>query len=170
VKLLIQVFPDRIHVAEMERYFTKGLKGSVATVNEGNGMPTVYNLSEVWRKCGVRGVNWTSWAGVNDEWKQEPHRVRGVSPLKEKSGTPVGRSHQGGGEGGGGSYNNYLLKFKRLAFYFNNQLFLKRTKLSEASSLTILSFTVWFLWIILPHLYLLLWVFGVVATVEFASL
>jgi len=31
---------------------------------------------------------------------------------------------------------------KRLAFYFNNQLFLERTKLSEASSLTILSFTV----------------------------
>jgi len=33
-------------------------------------------------------------------------------------------------------------KFKRLAFYFDNKLFLKRTKLSEASSLTILSFSV----------------------------
>jgi len=38
--------------------------------------------------------------------------------------------------------SEYLLKFKRLAFYFDNQLFLERTKLSEASSLTILSFTV----------------------------
>ena len=38
--------------------------------------------------------------------------------------------------------SEYLLKFKCLAFYFDNQLFLKRTKLSEASRLTILSFTV----------------------------
>jgi len=38
--------------------------------------------------------------------------------------------------------NLNLLKFKRLAFYFDNQLFLKRTKLSQASSLTLLSFTV----------------------------
>jgi len=32
--------------------------------------------------------------------------------------------------------------FMRFAFYFDNQLFLERTKLSEALSLTILSFTV----------------------------
>ena len=36
----------------------------------------------------------------------------------------------------------YLLKFKRLAFYFDNQRFLERTKLCEASSLTILGFTI----------------------------
>ena len=55
VKLLTVVFPDRTHVTEMEKYFAKGLESAVPTVNEENKMPTVQNLSEVQRKCGVRG-------------------------------------------------------------------------------------------------------------------
>jgi len=39
----------------MERYFAKGLESSAPTVSKENGMPTVQNLSEVQRKCGVRG-------------------------------------------------------------------------------------------------------------------
>jgi len=39
----------------MERYFAKGLESSEPTVSEGDEMPTVQNLSEVQRKCGVRG-------------------------------------------------------------------------------------------------------------------
>ena len=38
-----------------ERYFTKGLESSALTMGEGDRMPTVQNLSEVQRKCGVRG-------------------------------------------------------------------------------------------------------------------
>ena len=52
--------PRQDYIAEMERYFAKGLESSAPTVNEGNGMPTVQNPSEVQRKCGVRGVNRTS--------------------------------------------------------------------------------------------------------------
>jgi len=44
----------------MERYFAKGLESSAPTVSEENGMPTMQNLSEVQRKCGVRGENRTS--------------------------------------------------------------------------------------------------------------
>ena len=55
VKLLTEVFPDRTHVTEMERYFAKGLESAASTVNEENKMPTVQNLSEAQRKCGVRG-------------------------------------------------------------------------------------------------------------------
>jgi len=39
----------------MERYFGNGLESSAPTVSEGDGMPTVQNLSEVQRKCRVRG-------------------------------------------------------------------------------------------------------------------
>jgi len=39
----------------MERYFAKGLESSAPTVSEGGEMPTVQNLSERQRKCGVRG-------------------------------------------------------------------------------------------------------------------
>jgi len=58
----------------------------------------------------------------------------------------------------------------RLAFYFDNQPFLERTKLSEASSLTILSFTV-----DSCELFYLIFIFyfkcfGALATLEFTSL
>jgi len=33
----------------------KGLESSAPNVSEGDGMPTVQNLSEVQRNCGVRG-------------------------------------------------------------------------------------------------------------------
>ena len=55
VKLLTEVFPDRTHVTETERYFAKGLENIAPTAKEENGIPTVENLSEVQRKCGVRG-------------------------------------------------------------------------------------------------------------------
>ena len=55
VKLLTEAFPNRTHVIETERYFAKGLENFAPTVNEETGMPTVQNLSEVQRKCGVRG-------------------------------------------------------------------------------------------------------------------
>ena len=41
VKLLTEVFPDRTHVTETERYFAKGLESAAPTVNEEKGMPTV---------------------------------------------------------------------------------------------------------------------------------
>jgi len=40
---------------ETERYFAKGLESSAPTVSEEDRMPTVQNLSEVQRKCGVKG-------------------------------------------------------------------------------------------------------------------
>ena len=47
--------PPQDHITETERYFAKGLESSVPTVSAGDRMPTVQNLSEVERKCGVRG-------------------------------------------------------------------------------------------------------------------
>ena len=38
----------------MDRYFAKGFESSAPTVSEEDRMPTVQNLSEVQRKCGVR--------------------------------------------------------------------------------------------------------------------
>jgi len=52
--------PRQDHVAKTERYFAKGLESSALTVNEESEMPTVQNLSEVQRKCGVRDENRTS--------------------------------------------------------------------------------------------------------------
>jgi len=52
--------PRQDHVAETERYFTMGLESSAPTVNEESKMVTVQNLSEVQRKCGVKGENRTS--------------------------------------------------------------------------------------------------------------
>jgi len=54
-----QSVPQQDHIIEKERYFTKGLENSAPTVSEENGMMTVQNLSEVQRKCGVRGGNRT---------------------------------------------------------------------------------------------------------------
>jgi len=47
--------PRQDHITETERYFARGLESSAPTVSEGDRMPTVHNLSEVQRKCGVRG-------------------------------------------------------------------------------------------------------------------
>jgi len=43
------------HITETERYFAKGLESSALNVSEEDRMPTVQNLSEVQRKCRVRG-------------------------------------------------------------------------------------------------------------------
>jgi len=47
--------PRQDHTIETERYFAKGLESSAPTVSEENRMPTVQNLSELQRKCGVQG-------------------------------------------------------------------------------------------------------------------
>jgi len=47
--------PRQDHTTETERYFAKGLESSAPTVSEEDRMPTVQNLSEVQRKCGVKG-------------------------------------------------------------------------------------------------------------------
>ena len=57
MKLLTEVFPDRTHVIEMERYFATGLEDAMPTMKEGNRMTNVHNLSEVQRKCRVSGEN-----------------------------------------------------------------------------------------------------------------
>jgi len=50
-----QSVPRQDHITETERYFAKGLESSALTVSEEDRMPTVQNLSQVQRKCGVRG-------------------------------------------------------------------------------------------------------------------
>ena len=50
-----QSVPRQDQITETERYLAKGLESSVPTVSEEDRMPTVQNLSEVQRKCGVRG-------------------------------------------------------------------------------------------------------------------
>jgi len=70
-------------------------------VSEGDEMPTVQKPTRGAKEVRGKGENWTSWAGVNDEQEQEPRRGGG-KPLRERRGdsiTPLGRSHQGGGEG-----------------------------------------------------------------------
>jgi len=47
--------PRQDHKIETERYFAKGLESSAPTVSEEDRMPTVQNLTEVQRKCGVKG-------------------------------------------------------------------------------------------------------------------
>jgi len=47
--------PQQDHTIKMERYFAKGLESPAPTMNEEDRMPTVQNLSEVQRKCGVKG-------------------------------------------------------------------------------------------------------------------
>jgi len=47
--------PRQDHITEPERYFAKGLESSAPPVSEEDRVPTVQNLSEVQRKCGVRG-------------------------------------------------------------------------------------------------------------------
>ena len=47
--------PQQDHITKAERYFAKGLESSAPTVSEGHEMPTGQNLSELQRKCGVRG-------------------------------------------------------------------------------------------------------------------
>jgi len=50
-----QSVPRQDHITKTERYFAKGLECSGPTVSEGDRMPTVQNISEVQRKCRVRG-------------------------------------------------------------------------------------------------------------------
>jgi len=50
-----QSVPGQDHTIETERYFAKGLERSAPTVNEEERMPTVQNLSDVQRKCGIKG-------------------------------------------------------------------------------------------------------------------
>jgi len=47
--------PRQDHTIETERYFAKGLESSAPTVSEEDRMPTVQSLSEVQRKCRVKG-------------------------------------------------------------------------------------------------------------------
>jgi len=47
--------PRQDQIIETERYFTKGSESSAPTVSEEDRMPTVQNVCEVQRKCGVRG-------------------------------------------------------------------------------------------------------------------
>ena len=47
--------PRQDHIIKTERHFAKGLESSAPTVSEEDRMPTVQNLSEVQRKCGVKG-------------------------------------------------------------------------------------------------------------------
>jgi len=47
--------PRQDHITETARDFAKGLESSAPTVSEGDRMLTVQNLSEVQRKCEVRG-------------------------------------------------------------------------------------------------------------------
>jgi len=47
--------PRQDHTIEKEMYFAKGVESSAPTVSEEDRMPTVQNLSEVPRKCGVKG-------------------------------------------------------------------------------------------------------------------
>ena len=49
--------PRQDHIIETDRSFANGLESSAATVSEEDRMPTVQNLSEVQRKCGVKGCN-----------------------------------------------------------------------------------------------------------------
>jgi len=49
--------PRQDHITKTEWYFAKGLKSSAPTVSAEDGMPTMQSLSEVQRKCGVRGEN-----------------------------------------------------------------------------------------------------------------
>jgi len=47
--------PRQDHTIETERYCAKGLESPAQTVSKADRMPTVQNLSEVQRKCGVKG-------------------------------------------------------------------------------------------------------------------
>ena len=103
MKLLTEVFPNRTHVTETERYFAKGLESAAPTVNEENKMPTVQNLSEVQRKCGVRGSDELhernqrrqpqTTQGRGDWRVPEERRGRDITPRQKPS-----REERGGGE------------------------------------------------------------------------
>jgi len=47
--------PRQDYTIEKEKYFAKGLESSAPTVSKEERMPIVQNLSEVQRKCGVKG-------------------------------------------------------------------------------------------------------------------
>ena len=74
--------PRQDHIIETERYFAKGLESSAPTVSEEDRMPTVQNLSEVQRKCGVKGRT--------ELHEQESTTNRNKNP-KEEGVDPSGR-------------------------------------------------------------------------------
>jgi len=47
--------PREDHIYQTERYFAKGLESSAPTVSEEDRILTMQNLTEVQRKCWVRG-------------------------------------------------------------------------------------------------------------------
>ena len=67
--------PRQDHITKTERYFAKGLESSAPTVSEGERVPTVQNLSEVQRKCGVRGRT--------ELQEQESTMNRNKNPMEE---------------------------------------------------------------------------------------
>jgi len=67
--------PRQNHINETERYFSKCLESSAPTVSEEHRMPTMQNLSEVHRKCGVRGRT------ELHEWESTLNRNK--NPVKE---------------------------------------------------------------------------------------
>ena len=100
VKLLTEAFPDRTHVTATERYFATGLESPAPTVSEEKGMPTVQNLSEVQRNCGVGdAMNFTRGPTKTKTYTQGREDRRGQVGRRGGGITPLGRSHQGGGEG-----------------------------------------------------------------------
>jgi len=70
--------PRQNHTIETERYFAKGLESSAPTVSEEDRMQTVQNLSEVQRKCGIKGRT------EHHEWESTMNRnnpvEKGVDP------------------------------------------------------------------------------------------
>ena len=74
----------RAHATARERYFAKGLESSATTLNKENGMPTVQNLSEVQRKCGVMG-------GGTKLDERESTMNRNKNSVEEEGQAPEGR-------------------------------------------------------------------------------
>ena len=95
--------PQQDHISEMERYFANGFESSAPTVSQGDGMPTVQNLSEVQRKYRVSGRTELHERGSTMNEGKNPTEGGQEAGQEEEGGgsvTPLGRSHQGGGEGG----------------------------------------------------------------------
>jgi len=82
LKLLTKSVPRQDHTIETERYFAQGFESSTPTVSEEDRMPTMQNLSEVQRKCGVKGRT--------EHHEQESTMNRNKNPV-EKGVDPRGR-------------------------------------------------------------------------------
>ena len=93
--------PRQGRITETERYFPKGFKSSAPTVSEEKGMPTVQKPKRGAKEVRGKGKEPNFMSEVNHEQEQEPGGGEG-RPQWERRGdtiTPLGRSHQGGGEG-----------------------------------------------------------------------